>query len=161
MDNASHTVEIEGEKIPYTCKEILLNPTTAEVLYRNEDGNPVMLKNKYGNGTVYFINLPVEKLAIEKTDGFNLHPYYKLYKEVAKDVIADKEVIVEDKNIGVTINPVNNNECFVTLLNYSDKEIKTDVNINDNWKVQEVIYGDLNSIPACDGVFLKITKNKI
>ena len=160
MDNVSHTVEMDGEKIPYTCKEILLKPITAKILYANEEDNPVMLKNKYGKGTVYFINLPVEKLAIEKTDGFNLHPYYKFYKEAAMDVIVDKEVIVEDKNIGVTINAIDDHESFVTLLNYSDKAIKPEIKINDHWSVEEVVYGDMNSIPACDGVFLKIKMKK-
>ena len=76
------------------------------------------------------------------------------------DVIVDKEVIVEDKNIGVTINAIDDHESFVTLLNYSDKAIKPEIKINDHWSVEEVVYGDMNSIPACDGVFLKIKMKK-
>jgi len=158
VNNVSHTVEIDGENIPYTCKEILLKPTTAEVLCRNEENNPVLLKNKYGKGKVYFLNIPAERLAIEKTDGFNVYPYYKIYKEVAKDVIRDKEIRVDNKNIGVTINSLSSKESYVTLLNYSDTEIKSEFVLNDEWEIKEVIYGDLKCIPACDGIFMKINK---
>ena len=158
MNNQSHTVKVEGEEISYTSKEILLNPTTAEVVCTNESGNSVLLKNKYGKGCVYFLNMPMERLAFEGTDLYNTMPYYKVYQEIAKEKIADKLVVADDKNIGITINPVDKNNCFVTLLNYSDKEIKPDVKIKDGWKIKETVYGDINCIPKCDGVFLKISR---
>jgi len=158
MNNMSHTVEIDGEKIPYTCKEILLNPTTAEVLHTNEAGNPVMLKNKYGKGTVYFLNFAMERLAFEGTDLYNTMPYYKLYKSAAEDVLSRKIVSVDSKDIAVTINPESDNQCIVSLLNYSDKEVQPEVKLKDGWEIKEVLYGDLSRIPMCNAVFMRIEK---
>jgi hypothetical protein len=76
----SHTVRIGACEIPYCAKEILLSPTTAEVLLENEDKNPVLLKNRYGKGCVYFCNLPAEALAYEAADGFNAYAFYKIYR---------------------------------------------------------------------------------
>ena len=158
LNNASHTVEIDGEKLAYTCKKILLNPTTAEVVFENDVGEPVFLKNKYGKGTVYFLDIPMELLAFDGTDLYNTMPYYKIYKEIAKDIILDKIVTVDDRNIGITINPIDENNCYATILNYSDKEIKPDIIIKVGWEIKEVVYGNTDCISKCDGVFLKISK---
>lgn len=158
MNNVSHTVEIDGDKIPYTCKEVLLNPTTAEVLLRNEEGNPVFTKNKYGEGTIYFINIPMERLAFEGTDLYNKLSYYKFYKEVAKDIIENKIINVTNKEIGVTINPISDSECYAVLLNYHDQEIKPQIKLDDKWEISEVVYGDINAIPMCNATIVKVKK---
>ena len=158
LNNASRKVDIEGEEVPYTCKEIILEPTTAEVLLTNDNGNPVFLKNKYGKGTVYFLNMPVERIAFEGADLYNTMPYYKLYMEVGKEILKDKIVRVDDRNIGVTIHPINDNECYVTLLNYSDKDIKPEIIMQEGWEISETVYGNDDSISKCDGAFLKLLK---
>ena len=136
----------------------MLNPTTAEVVFENDAGEPVLLKNKYGKGTVYFLDIPMELLAFDGTDLYNTMPYYKIYKKIAKDIILDKIVTVDDRNIGITINPIDENNCYATILNYSDKEIKPDIKIKWGWKIKEVVYGNTDCISKCDGVFLKISK---
>ncbi len=158
MNNVSHKVTVDGEEIPYTCKEILLKPTTAEVLLRNEEGNPILLKNSYGKGTIYFLGFPMERLAHEGTDLFNTMPYYKIYREVAQDIIKDKIIISENKNIGITINPINDNEVYATVLNYSDKTVYPEIVLKDGWKVKETIYGNTEEIPPCDGAFMILEK---
>lgn len=84
MNNTTHKVTIDGVQIPCTCKEILLKPTTAEILLKNEEGNPVFLKNSYGKGTIYFPGFPMERLAYGGTDLFNTMPYYKIYKKLQR-----------------------------------------------------------------------------
>ncbi len=158
MDKVSHEVEVDGEALPYFGKEVLLNPTTAEVLLRNEAGNPVMLKNKYGKGTVYFVNIPMERLAFEGVDLYNTLPYYKIYREIAKDVIENKVIVVDDRNIGITVNPISHDECYVTMLNYSDKTIKPEAKIKEGWEIKEVVYGDINEIPLCNGAIIILKK---
>ena len=158
MAKASNTAYADGEQINYTAKEILLSPTTARVIMKNEKGNPIMLENKYGKGTVYFVNFPAEILAFEQPDGFNINPYYKLYKIVAEDVISEKPISTDNKNLFVTINPEDENNSIVSVLNYSDEDIVSDIRINDNWEIKEILYGNMESIPHCDGVILRITR---
>lgn len=158
LNNVSRKVDIDGETVPYTCKEIVLEPTTAEVLLTNDNGNPVFLKNKYGKGTVYFLNMPVERITFEGTDLYNTTPCYKIYKEVGKEVLKNKIVTADDRNIGITIHPVSDNECYVTALNYSDKDIVPDIQIKDGWEISETVYGNLEMLKKCDGAFLKLRK---
>lgn len=156
MSNSSHRLSIDGEEIPYTCREILLNPKTAEVIFTNEEGNPVLLKNKYGKGSIYFLNLPMERIVYEGTNLYETLPFYKIYREVAKNVIQDKIITASNKGIGVTINPLSENKSYVTLLNYSHRTIVPQISLKDGWKIKETIYGDIKEIPPCNGVFIKI-----
>ena len=158
MTGVSHSFTFGGEKASYHGSEILLNPTTAEVIAENEKGNPVLLKNKYGKGTVYFINFAPEKLAFDASDGYNIYPYYRLYSEVAKDIIKKKAVTADNKNLGVTINPESDTESLVTVLNYSDSEIVPEIRISEEYTLKEIIYGDIKVIPACDGMIMRIIK---
>ena len=92
-------------------------------------------------------------------EGVNLYetlPFYKIYKEVAKNVIQDKIITVNNKEIGVTINPINADECYLTLLNYSHKTIVPQISLKDGWEIKETTYGDIKEIPPCNGVFIKI-----
>lgn len=158
MAGTTHSFEIDGKTEAYTGKEIILSPTTAEVLIRNEEGNPVLLKNKYGKGYVYFCNFSPEQNAFDTPDGFNKHDYYKLYKIAATDIINNKIVRTDNPNLGVTVNPETDKSCLVSVLNYSDKEIVPEITIKDGWKIKEFIHGNLDSIPSCNGIIMRIVK---
>lgn len=160
MTEVNHTVEICGETVHYHGKELLLDPITAEVLLRNEEGNPVLFRNKVGKGYVYFINFDVEGMAFSQRDGFNIDPYYLFYREVAKDIINAKPIVAEDRNLGITINPEDENTILASVLNYSDKDIVPEIKINDGYEVAEVLYGSRDMIPACDGLILRLKKTK-
>ncbi len=159
MTNVSHTARICGKTVCYSGKELLLDAITAEVLLRNEEGNPVLFRNKFGEGYVYFINFDVEGMAFGQTDGFNKDPYYLFYREVAKDIINAKPIIAEDRNLGITVNPEDENTFLASVLNYSDKDLVPEIKINDGYEISEVLYGSRDIIPACDGLILRLKKN--
>ena len=155
----SHTVRIGDCEIPYCAKEILLSPTTAEVLLENEDKNPVLLKNRYGKGCVYFCNLPAEALAYEAADGFNAYAFYKIYRFAARDVLKNKVLTASDPSIGITLHPEEDGTCLATVLNYSDREICPELQLAEGFAVKETLYGDLSRIPACDGAVLRLYRS--
>ena len=47
---------------------------------------------------------------------------------------------------------------IVTVLNYSAKEIAPKLRLADGYAVKEILYGDTEKIPACDGLILRIFK---
>ena len=49
---------------------------------------------------------------------------------------------------------------LVTVLNYSSKEIAPEIRLADGYTIKEVLYGNTEQIPACDGLILRILKNK-
>ena len=154
----THSFPLNGQQISYTSDEILLRPTTAEVICENEAGNPVLLRNRYGKGWVYFINFSPETIVFETSDGFNQYPYHLLYREVAGNVIAAKPVTTEQSDLGITVNPESDTSCLVTVLNYSDKTILPELKFAPEYEIQKILYGDLEKIPACDGVILRLKR---
>lgn len=159
MAGASHSFELDGKRHNYSGKEIYLSPTTAEVLIKNEEGNPVLLRNKYGEGYVYYCNFAPEQLAYDMPDGYNKNEYYKIYKMVAEKALENKLVKSDDPNIGITVNPEDDKTCIVTVLNYSDKDITPVLDIKESWSIKEIIYGSIDKIPHCDGVIMRIERN--
>lgn len=158
VKDVKHKTVIDGQEINYTGCELIVEPAGAEVILRNEDGNPVLLKNKYGKGTIYFVSFDLEGNAFTPKDSFNKDPYYLIYREVAKEIIQAKPVVVKDRNLGITINPENDNSMLVSVLNYSDHDIVPEIELKDEFKITDVLYGNMDAIAACDGVIFRITK---
>ena len=158
MNGTKHTLDLNGIAMNYSGKEILLAPTTAEVLATNEAGNPVLLKNKYGEGNIYFVNFALENLIFNEPDGYNTIPYYKIYETVASDIVAKKPIRSSDPNLFTTVNPESDGSCIVSLLNQSDVARASEFTLADGWEISDVLYGALGEIPACDGVIMRIKK---
>ena len=158
MNGESHSFELDGATISYRGKQIYLAPTTAEVLARNEEGNPVLLKNKYGNGTIYFVNFSPENIAYDDPGSFERYQYHKIYEAVAGDIAKSKPVISKNPNVFTTVNPEDENTAIVTVLNYADKDLAFEATISDAWGISEVLYGSLDKLPACDGAILRVKK---
>jgi hypothetical protein len=158
MSGVSHSFELDGCSLPYSGKEILLSPTTAEVVAVNEKGNPVLLKNKLDKGTVYFMNAAIEGLAFDTVGAFTEMPYYLIYSEIARDVVSKKAISCADPNVFVTVNPISEEVCYATILNYSDHEIIPKIRLQDGWTVSEAVYGSLNKLPSCNGAIVKLAR---
>ena len=154
----SHKVKTARGEIGYYAKEILMTPTTAEVVLENEAGNPVLTKNPYGDGYIYFLNMPVEHIAHNQPDGYNKAPYYVFYEQLL-DHIKPKAARSTDRNIGVTVHPESDDVAIVSILNYSDHEIEGGYIIEDGWQISELLYGKLDTLNACDGAIIRIKKN--
>lgn len=58
-----------------------MNSYGAEVLGREADGNPAFFRHRYGKGTVYLLNFPLEAEAAGATGGFETDAW-KLYREI-------------------------------------------------------------------------------
>jgi len=158
VKNARHKAKFAFGDIEYSVQtEVLIEPTTAEVLAVNESGNPVFLVNNYGKGKIYFLNFPLENNAMNEADALNplkAQPIYKIYQEVAKDLINDYKIVCDNPNIGVTECKGTDGREYVFLVNYSSEKQKTDVS-DSVLKNYEVVYGNASLIPACDGVVLR------
>ena len=81
-----------------------------------------------------------------------------MYKEVAREWIEKKPILVDDRNIGMTVNPESESESLVTLLNYSDKDIVPEIRVNGEYEIKEILYGNTDLIPKCDGVILRVKR---
>ena len=94
---ATHTAKFSFGKLTYKVnQELILKSVGAEVLAENEEGNIVFSKHGYGNGTVYFLNFPLEKNLFTTYNAFNDTDWYKIYKVVAEKQLAKKIAVSEN-----------------------------------------------------------------
>lgn len=157
------TANFDFGKIHYTTqKEILCESIGAEVLARNDEGNVVMAKNKLGKGVVYFLGFGIEEYALAQVDGFDTdvsEPFYKVYS-IFGDKFKEKYFVTsENPHIGITQSKCRCESGYVvTIINYSDKPVNPMLSF-DNRKNYDFLYGNKESVPACDAVIIKVTED--
>ena len=128
-----NTFEIAGDA------SVELEATTAEVIARDAEGLPVLLKNRYGEGTVYLLTCPLEKHISTISNASEDYDFYKLYSLFTPN----KEVSSNSKYVAVT----KHDDIYVAI-NYSAELIENP--INSSLKITEQIYGDIKALKPYD-----------
>ncbi len=157
----AHTASFSFGEITYRSrKEMLLESIGAEVLARNEEGNVVFSRNSLGKGSVYCLNFGLEANAWAMPEGMNpevTQPWYKIY-ELFGRVLRKRYLVQTDcPFIGITQSKLEDGAYIVTAINYSDVPRKLHAAIKDGYS-PEVLYGDPDTIPACEAVIFKIIR---
>ena len=125
-------------------------------------GNPFYVRKQHGKGEIYTLLYPIEKMLTEQAGAFHneaLVQYDLIYRKFAgkgKKHIAD----TDSRFIRITEHPVDENTRYIVAVNYSDKDRTANLILDPEWKVEEVFTGNCEanilSIPACDGVILRV-----
>ena len=157
----AHTARFSFGEISYTSLfDIHAKSVGAEVLAVNEEGNPVFTRNKLGKGHVYFLGFPLEHIVSAETYGFSpdrTQPYYQIYRCFAGKALDANIIQSDNPYLGVTQSRQGDGSYLTAILNYSEKPIKYDGQIKTGWQ-SEVLYGQTDVIPSCDGLILRLTK---
>lgn len=156
LENGTHTVEFGGEKIEFARNRFFDSvPAGAEVLATDDKGNITVAEHNFGKGKVKFVGFPLETMLLEKSNAFSDN-YYVVYKELFKDCVNEHIVVSGNKNTCVTIHQ-GENEIYAVVINYSGEDLNPELKIKDGYKIDSVIYGDIENIPTFDGAVLKIS----
>lgn len=150
------TAEVLGKEIETTkYRNYIVEPTTAEVLAYDNNGNPFITKNHYGKGRVFFVNAAIEKNLLNKHHAFenNIH---LIYQKVFEDCINNYPVKVSDKDLVLTYHPADDGAYVVILNHYNEKkEFTLEL---DGYTVDKVYYGENGKIKPFDACVIKIKK---
>ena len=159
-NNKTLLVDFDGVKLPVKYeKEYLMYAETAEVLATDDDGNVVFSRNKYGEGYIYYLAFPMERLIAGSEEiprDAEKYPYYKIYAKCAEKVIENKFAKSPVPDVGVTEHWLNDKECIIIAMNYSGKDVNPALDLKPHSKC-EVLHGSIENIPMCDMTVLKIT----
>lgn len=116
--------------------------TTAQSLAKNQNGQDVFMRSKYGKGTVFTLFYPMETYLYGVLDAFANNPYYKIYDKIAQSINPDKAVSCENRMLGITEHPLNDNERIIVVTNYGNDT--TDViTLKDGWKFDKAYLGQV------------------
>lgn len=149
----NHVAEFSFEKMSYSCvSEILLESIGAEVLAVNEENNIVFSRYKYGKGTVYFLNMPLERTLATQYDAYNKTDYYKIYSIIAEPCINSKPIRCNNPDLGMTLHKINDDKYIVSVINYSDKAQEHRFDISKGWSLSAINEND-KTIQKCSAEF--------
>lgn len=105
-----------GSRTVISCtSELVLTGTDAEVLLRDDAGNILLSRNRYGRGWVYFFNAPLERyfsgIAYPCDTGL-----YRIYKTFfgEKNFVAE----VESGYCGVTVHSIDASRKIIAVISY-------------------------------------------
>lgn len=150
----SHKVTFSfGEYSYFSCQEILAEPLDAEVVARNEENNVVLARHRYGKGTVWFLNAPLEQRLAQTYNGFADPVCSGIYKTVFSDHLDQKPVVSENFNVAVTLHRGN----VVSAVNYTNEPQECAFRVRAGKKLVP-LYGSTESIPKCSAAFYRLEK---
>ncbi len=156
LNHENGELVLDGEKIKFSRNfNLICENTKAEILAKDNEGNPIITLNRYGKGRVFFVAYPLENNLVDEHDAFSKN-YACIYKALFKEHTEDYPVRVNNDNVVLTCH--NDGENYVlVLLNHSDKRTVLDLSIKDNFYIAEVVYGSEDVIEAFDACIFKIT----
>lgn len=136
------TAEIDGARltIPCSCR-LMVGVKTAEVLYRDDEGEVFVAQNKLGKGTVTFVNAPIERVYTESymPENTALYKIYELF-------FANKEKIVSVNSTRCMATVHESDDCVKVMLNNYDERNTLDVKICEGYQI-----GDVFNAKIADG----------
>lgn len=151
---SSGSYELCGKKINFTrgCKHYIELQGATE-LSENSD-EVIFTKYNFGKGTVYYLNYPLEKNFIGKTNAFDGDDYL-----IYKQIFADKKSIVatDNKYLAVTEHETSDGVIAVAI-NYSSACVNNNFKVADGYIVEECIWGDFEVTKPFDATILKLKK---
>lgn len=163
-------VSSDGSIQPFSMsagRKLNLKATTAKVLGKEADGNPIFTENNYGKGKIYFLGLPMEMNLTRKPGAFTENPAecWKIYKTISAYIVAKNRTVTKtDPFVGITEHDLSATEKVIVLVNYSPEEKEVALTINSGWKVDKALYGNQPSkssvkLKANDACVLQLKKN--
>ncbi len=110
---------------------------TAKVLLSDANGNPLLLRNQFGKGTVYTMTFGLEKILSNTARAYDL-PWWKVYR-----MILDKKQIItiSDNSVIITEHYSDDHNVAIVVVNCSDQEKTVRPEVASAWKVNGV-FGD-------------------
>ena len=103
----------------------------AEVLAKDQDGNPVFFRNRYGKGSVYTLCFPIERIAHGASGGFDSDAY-RIYRKVLS-----VPQFVEDgaRDVTTSFHYVSSSTVLVPVVNNSPNPYNGQPVVADGWRV--------------------------
>lgn len=146
-DNARDTRTVQlGERRLSLSRErrFLLTDAGAEILARDDSGNIGFSVNRYGEGEVYYLNFPLEKMLL-RTHEFTDAGYHEVYRRFFRDREAQKAVTSGNPYIGITEHPEENG-VYAVLINYSGEPQACQLRGQNGYRIVRVDYGNIEQL---------------
>lgn len=137
-------------------RNIIPEPTSAEVLAYDDKNIPFITVNQYGKGRVFFVNAPIESDLIEKRNAFAADTSV-IYKTLFEKQIKNYPVKLTNSDLIFTYHPAEDGG-FVIVLNHHSDEKDFTIELEAGYSVDKIYYGNVNKVAPYDALVLKLKK---
>jgi hypothetical protein len=159
-------VVYQNQHLPVESEfQCIINPVDAELL-ATANGSGIFYKHRFGKGTVYLFDAPLEISLINsamRIPDSTQYPYYKIYEEIGHTAIAARLIQRDDPMISTSEHYFSDNEAVVILVNNQPKAASSKFTMNAAWTLDACLYGVMPqavlTIPANDAIILRLRKN--
>jgi len=135
----------DGNEDPY---RFILKNCGAETMLEEEDGNPFLVKNKYGEGTIYTLFASIEYFSSYKQGVFDddSNDLSCLYRLIFKEAIQKKLVIKDKKlkNIAVSEHAIDENTIVLVIINHGNSRVRDSFKLNERIKDITALRGSVD-----------------
>lgn len=153
--NQKLSVEMDGKVCSFHQPAVRrFTPTSATVLYADSNGNPFLTVNQYGKGRVFFVAAPIESELAEIHNGFD-GTAERIYETIFKDHIDALPLGLQAKDVVFTLHPTSDG-TYLVAINHSGSEKPLNLDLKGNYEIENVLYGDEETIKPYDACILKL-----
>ena len=143
--------------------ELWLDPTTAQVLGKDENGRPIFLKNKYGKGEIYLLVAPLEKMLADRPGSFcdeGMPPYQDIYRAFSQNIRAQKIAVSQVPQVVITQHMRNENEALLVAINYTAQDLPLKMDVQAGWTVEKLCGAENDLVLHDNGAVLLARRTK-
>ena len=127
------TINGKPEKITASANLQFICDTAVPLI--ETDSDILLTENKFGNGSVFFCNAPLENYYSETFEAYKTN-LYQIYKSFMNDL--KTPLHIESSLCSVTFHE-NDNECKVLITKFSDEK-ELPISLNDCYQIQSTKY---------------------
>ena len=159
QENYNGTAEavVSGAELTFDFStKITVSSCGAEVLLSDRENKPMLTRNQFGKGTVFFLTYSPER-AIVKWNRAVEKPYFELYKTCFADALKTREFQSGNPDITVTIHPMDSSTCYAVLINNGETALScTGSILKAGWQISRTLQGTYPEIPAHQSAVIEI-----
>jgi len=137
-----------------TKRTYVLESVGAEVLARDNTGNPVISSYQYGKGRVILVNYPLEENLIDGHDAFDGGDF-EIYKSIFADKIAAQPVKITGEGVFTTLHK-EGDKIYTVSVNHTGKPSPIKIDCGSYAPVR-VIYGSRDGVKPYDATVMEFT----
>lgn len=148
------SIDFMGENITFTRNKCTcITPNGASVLASDSEGNPAIIENQFGEGTVFYVNFPLESMLLNESHAFEGNRYL-IYKYFFRKEIESKKVFSSNNKIVITEHR-DETGTYIAVLSHSPESQKTDLVFN-GCEVDKILYGNPEQLEPYEATIFTI-----
>ncbi len=148
------TATVDGCALRFSRRrQLVTEPTTAQVLVYDDRNRPFISVNHYGKGRVFVVAAPIEQNLIGAHNAFD-QPMQVVYRKLLSDHVPN-EVRLSDPELVATYHPTEDGMIAV-IVNHHDTD--KPFTLQTDYTVSQVYYGSTDIVKAYDACVIRLTQ---